>query len=112
MVKSIVLQTRDKQPFFALMDGSHEVSTKTLARAMGTKEVQPVEPKRAEQLTGYRVGGISPFGSRTPLPVWMAAHLLEHETVFINGGQRGFLVEVAPREIAALLDATLLDMAT
>jgi Cys-tRNA(Pro) deacylase len=93
------------------MDGTHEVSTKTLARLIGTKTVSPVDEKRAEQLTGYQVGGISPFGTRTAMPVYLGEHLLERATIFVNGGKRGFLVELSPQDLQRLLSATAVDMA-
>lgn len=111
VVKTLVFETEKKVPLVVLMDGDHEVSTKGLARAIGVKLVVPADPKRAEQLTGYQVGGISPFGQRTPMPFYMQRTVLDLPLVYVNGGKRGFLVSLPPDEIRRLLDATVLDVA-
>jgi Cys-tRNA(Pro) deacylase len=111
VVKTLVFETHERRPLLALMDGAHEVSTKALARFLGLKDVAPVAPKRAEQLTGYQVGGISPFGTRTAMRVYIASHLQALPTVYINGGKRGFLVQVSPADIQRVLNGTWVEMA-
>ena len=64
VIKTLVFEKEDKSPLLVLMDGTHEVSTKTLARLLGAKVVRPCATARAESLTGYQVGGISPFGTK------------------------------------------------
>jgi Cys-tRNA(Pro) deacylase len=72
------------------------VSTKQLARTLGVKRVVPCDPQAAHRHTGYMVGGISPFGTRLPLPIAVEVSLLSLKRIFINGGKRGFLVELDP----------------
>ena len=97
-------------PVFALMPGDRELSLKKLARAAGAKQAQLADPRDAERLTGYLVGGISPFGARRPLPAYLEETLLEHERIAINAGQRGVILELASSEVARLLDASAVDL--
>ncbi len=111
VVKTIVLETGDKQPLVCLMHGDRQISTKQLARTVGVKSVQPCDPAVAHRHTGYLVGGTSPFGMRKPLPVYVERTILELPVIYINGGARGLLVEIAPRVLADLLRATPVDVA-
>ncbi len=74
-----------------------------LARVLGVKTVTPCSTEKAERVTGYQVGGISPFGTRQPMPVCVEASILGLERIYINGGKRGFLVEVAPADLSKVL---------
>lgn len=111
VLKTLIFETERKAPLVVLMDGTHEVSTKSMARLLGVKLVVPCDPKRAEQLTGYQVGGISPFGQRTAMPFYMQQTALDLPLVYVNGGKRGFLVSLPPGEIRRLLAATPVDVA-
>ncbi|HPQ67921.1 MAG TPA: aminoacyl-tRNA deacylase [bacterium] len=99
VIKTLVMQDENKKPLLVLMHGDREVSTKQLARELGVKAVSPCEEKIAERLTGYKVGGISPFGVRAQMPVCAEATIFELEAIHINGGKRGFLVRIDPRDI-------------
>ncbi len=110
--KTIILRDADDQALVVVMCSPWEIATKALARHIGSKRVEPVAPARAESLSGYRIGGISPFGQRTPLATYAQLELFGFETIFVNGGQRGFLVELAPDALARLLAAELIDCAT
>src|SRR5262245_62550774 len=94
------MEDERREPLIVLMHGDREVSTKQLARQTGRKTVTPCDPAVAQKHTGYMVGGTSPFGTRKALPVYIEQSILELETVYINGGRRGFLVELPPLEIA------------
>jgi Cys-tRNA(Pro)/Cys-tRNA(Cys) deacylase len=98
-------------PVFALLPGDRELSLKKLARVVGAKQAQLADTHDAERLTGYLVGGISPFGARRALPVYVAESLLRHEQIAINGGQRGVILEVAADELVRVLRATVADLA-
>ena len=106
VVKTLVMEDDRKQPLIVLMHGDCEVSTKALARAVGTKTMTPCRPEVAERHTGYMVGGTSPFGTRKPLPVYVERTILELDTVYVNGGRRGFLVALAPQAFVDVLSAT------
>ena len=78
---------------------------------IGRKLVKPCAPEVAERHTGYQVGGTSPFGTRKPLPVYVQRTILDLERIYLNGGRRGFLVCLDPREAVRALEATLVDVA-
>ena len=88
-----------------LMHGDREVSTRNLARALGVKQVTPCPVPLAEKKTGYRVGGISPFGTKSAMPVWVESSILSLDRIYINGGKRGFLVEIEPTVLTEVLGA-------
>ncbi len=111
VVKTLVMEDESKQPLIVLMHGDREVSTKALARQTGHKTVVPCRPEAATRHTGYLVGGTSPFGTRKRVPVFVERGILDLETIYVNGGSRGFLVGVAPADVVRLLDATVVDVA-
>lgn len=97
VVKTLVFETNEKKPLIVLMHGDREVSTKNLARFLGVKSVEPATPEKASKLTGYLVGGTSPFGTRTAMPVYVERTIFDLDKIYINGGKRGFLIEIDPR---------------
>lgn len=111
VIKTLVLETDEKKPLICCMHGDKEVSLKQLARVLNVKTVTPCSPNLAENLTGYQVGGTSPFGTKKALPVYVEKSVLELERIYINGGKRGFLVEIAPRELVRILNATAIEVA-
>jgi len=106
VVKTLVMQSDKGEPLIVLMHGDRQVSTKQLARAIGTKSVEPCTPEAAERASGYQVGGTSPFATRKRMSVYVEATILELDRIFINGGRRGYLVGIAPRVLSELLGAT------
>lgn len=104
VVKTLIFETNEKKPLIVLMHGDRQVSTKNLARHIGVKSVEPATPDRASKHTGYLVGGTSPFGTRTAMPVYVEGSIFELETIYINGGKRGFLVEIDPGVLKQVLD--------
>ena len=111
VVKTLMMETDDGKPLVVLMHGDREVSTQRLARALGAKNVGPSDQKRAEKLSGYVVGGISPFGMRQALPVYVEKSILDLPRILINGGKRGFLVEIDPSCLRACLPVTEVEVA-
>jgi Cys-tRNA(Pro) deacylase len=105
VVKTLVFETNEKRPLIVLMHGDREVSTKGLARLLGVKSVEPATPERASKLTGYLVGGTSPFGTRTAMPVYVEKSILSLEKIYINGGKRGFLAEIDPDVLKQTMNA-------
>ncbi|WP_177306930.1 Cys-tRNA(Pro) deacylase [Pseudoduganella namucuonensis] len=105
VVKTLVMQDEAAKPLIVLMHGDRKVSTKNLARGIGRKSVEPCKPEVAQRHSGYLVGGTSPFGTKKALPVYVEESILALETIYINGGRRGYLVGVAPRVLTELLDA-------
>ncbi len=111
VVKTLVMEDDGKSPLLVLMHGDREVSTKALARLLGTKSVQPCKPEVANRHSGYLVGGTSPFGTRKAMPVYLERGILDCEKVYVNGGSRGFLVGLAPADLVRVLSPTLVDVA-
>lgn len=106
VVKTLVMETDSGEPLIVLMHGDREVSTKQLARVLNVKSVRPCEPKVAHRHSGYVVGGTSPFGTRHRLPVYCEASILDLDHIYINGGARGLLVRMDPRDLSRPLDIT------
>ncbi len=111
VVKTLVMEDEDAKPLVVLMHGDRTVSTKNLARQAGRKRIEPCKPEVAQRHSGYLVGGTSPFGTRKSLPVYMERTILDEEKVYINGGRRGFLLGMAPADVAAATGAVLVDVA-
>lgn len=111
VVKTLVFETDTREPLLILMHGDCEVSARQLARILGVKHVSPCNPSTAHRHTGYTIGGISPFGTRTALPVYVEATILSLPVMYINGGKRGFLVAIDPAAVHEHLNATPVDVA-
>ena len=112
VVKTLVMQTETGKPLVVLMHGDKQVSTKGLARIIGTKGVAPCDPVVANKHSGYIVGGTSPFGTRKTMPIYMEKSILDLPRIYINGGAKGFLVSLAPNVLADVLNAVPVSVAT
>ncbi len=110
VVKTLVMEDDLGKPLLVLMHGDREVSTRELARALGARSIHPCTLEAANRHTGYLVGGTSPFGTRKTLPVCLESSILPLEKIYINGGKRGFLVGIDPREVRRLLQPTLVEV--
>jgi Cys-tRNA(Pro) deacylase len=106
VVKTLVFETNEKKPLIVLQHGDLQVSTKELARLVGVKTIAPVSPEKANKLTGYLVGGTSPFGVKTKIPVYAEETIFNLEKIYINGGKRGFLVSLNPEALEKVLSVT------
>ena len=111
VVKTLVMQDQAGEPLIVLMHGDRKVSTKNLARQAGVKKIVPCTPEAALRHSGYQVGGISPFGTRKKLTVYLERSILELPKIYINGGRRGFLVGIPPSEIVRTLAPQLVTVA-
>lgn len=111
VVKTIVMQTDERKPLLILMHGDREVSTKQFARFLGVKRVEPCDEAAATRHTGYLFGGTSPFGTRHPLPVYVEKTVFDLPNIYINGGKRGFLVEIAPSDLRRAFPVTEVEVA-
>jgi len=111
IIKTLVMEEDSRNPFIMLMHGDRQVSAKALARQMGVKTVQPCTPQKAEKITGYAVGGISPFGTRLVLPVYLEASVAELAVIFINAGKRGLLLSMNPSDLIRILHPVLVTVA-
>ncbi|HEX2686876.1 MAG TPA: aminoacyl-tRNA deacylase [Kofleriaceae bacterium] len=111
VIKTLIFETEHTTPLCILMHGDREVSVKQLARVIGTKSVAPCAPEVADRHSGYQVGGTSPFGLRRPMPIYLQATILELPRIYINGGARGFMVEIDPRDAERVLAPIVVDVA-
>ena len=102
VIKTIVCENEKKQGMIVLMHGDKHISTRQLARDLGMKHIDAADPKQANKWTGYLVGGTSPFGTKTVLPVYVEASILALDTIYINGGKRGFLVVMQAADLQVL----------
>ena len=111
VVKTLVMQDENGKPLIVLMHGDRKVSTKNLARQAGVKRVEPCKPDAAERQSGYQVGGTSPFGTKKALPVYIERSILELPMIYINGGRRGLLVRISPRDLVRVIKPVTVDAA-
>lgn len=95
----------DGKPVCVVLPSDREVSMKKLAAALGGKSATMMKPADAERLTGYHVGGISPFGQKKLVPTAIEAAALSEPHVFINGGQRGLQIRLDPDDARRALEA-------
>lgn len=109
VIKTLILETADGDPLCLLMHGDRQVSLKELARTLAVKAVRMAQD--APRHSGYQVGGTSPFGLRNAMPIYCERTITDHESIVINGGKRGFLIEIATADMLALLEPTLVDVA-
>ncbi len=103
IIKTLIFETNEKKPLIVLMHGDLIVSTKNLARHLNVKSVAPVSPEKANNLTGYLVGGTSPFGVKTKMPIYAEKTIFDLSEIYINGGKRGFLVSINPQDLNQIL---------
>jgi Cys-tRNA(Pro) deacylase len=103
VIKTLVMEDERGAPLIILMHGDREVSTKELARQIGTKSVQPCRPEMANRHSGYLVGGTSPLGTKKPMPIHAEATIFELSQIYLNGGSRGFLVGMDPKDLERVL---------
>ncbi len=111
VIKTLIMEDENSKPLIILMHGDCEVSQKQLAREIGCKQVTPCCHDKADRVTGYQTGGISPFGTRQKLPVYMEASIMELPRIYINGGKRGLLVEIYPEDLVRVLNPTRVSVA-
>jgi Cys-tRNA(Pro)/Cys-tRNA(Cys) deacylase len=95
----------ESTPTVAIVPVTATLSLKDLAAARGAKRAEMCDRRDAERLTGYVVGGISPFGQKRRLPTVIDETGELHDTVFVSGGRRGIDLELAPADLVAVLDA-------
>jgi len=110
VIKTLVMEDEQGAGLIVLMHGDMVVSQKNLARQTGAKQITPCTPKNAEAHTGYQTGGTSPFGTRKPLPVYVEKSILDLKQLYINGGKRGYLVEITPSDLTRALQLTVVEV--
>ena len=104
-LKTLMVEV-DGKPACCVLPSDRQLSMKRVAAACGGKSAAMMPPAKAEKLTGYKVGGISPFGPRRPVPTAIEATATTAPKVWINAGQRGLLLGIAPADALAVIPAT------
>jgi Cys-tRNA(Pro)/Cys-tRNA(Cys) deacylase len=100
----------DGKPACAIIPSDRELSMKKIAATLAARSAQMMKPVDAERSTGYHVGGISPFGQKKRVPTVIAAGAMAETMVYINGGQRGLQLKLAPADAARTLGATVAEI--
>jgi Cys-tRNA(Pro) deacylase len=112
VLKSLVFRADDGSFLFVLVGGDVNVSARKLGRVTGHKHVEPASPRDAERVTGYQVGGISPLGAKTSLPLVLDETTAAVNFLVINAGARGTLVRLSTADLIELTDAVVADVRT
>ncbi|RPH49410.1 MAG: Cys-tRNA(Pro) deacylase [Desulfobacteraceae bacterium] len=111
VIKTLVMETDAKEPFLVLMHGDRKVSLKALAASLKIKKAVPCTPETANKHTGYFVGGISPFGIKKSLKIYMEASIASLEKIYINAGKRGLLFQITIKDLIRILNPILVNVA-
>lgn len=111
VIKTLIMEDEQARPLVVLMHGDRDVATGRLAKQIGTKRMRPCAPNVAERHSGYKVGGTSPFGLRTALPVFCERSIADLPRLYINGGKRGLILSLASVDLLRVLQPTLVDAA-
>jgi Cys-tRNA(Pro)/Cys-tRNA(Cys) deacylase len=102
----------DGRPHCAIVPVDRQLALKALAAAVGGKRAEMSQPAAAERMTGYVVGGISPFGQKKLLPTVLDESAAGHDTIFVSGGRRGLDIELTAATLVAVLAAIVAPIAT
>ena len=105
--KTLIVNLQPKNHIVAIVPVVSQLSLKALALAAGGKNARMAEPKEAERITGYVVGGISPLGQKRRLVTVIDESALNHVAIFVSGGRRGLDIRVAPADLITLTGATV-----
>lgn len=109
-VKTLVADLGGGRHLLVLMPGHKQLSLKRLAKAFDVKRAAMADVATAERLTGYLVGGISPFATKKPMASAIDADLLRNDAVVINAGQRGTMLKMTPGDIVSVLNCTVAEL--
>ncbi len=109
VLKTLIVKA-DGRPACVVLASDREVSMKKLAAALRAKSAEMAPVPEAERITGYRVGGVSPFGQKKRLPTIIDAAAAALPLAYVNGGQRGLQARLSPADLARMLDAVVADI--
>jgi Cys-tRNA(Pro) deacylase len=110
VIKTLIMETETKFPLIVLMHGDCQVSTKQLARIMNVKTISPCDPEVANRHSGFVVGGTSPFGTKKSMPVYLEKTILDLDRIYLNGGKRGFLINIRTQDLVTILKPHIVEI--
>ena len=111
VIKTLVFMDESGNGCICLQHGDREVSTKELARQIQCKTLAPAPQDKAMKWTGYQFGGTSPFGTKAQLPIYAESTIFDLDTIYINGGKRGFILGMNPKHLLDILSITKVEVA-
>lgn len=109
-IKTLVVDLGSQRYVLALVPGNHRLDLKLLANVCAVKRAAMADAGTAERLTGYSVGGISPFGLRQRIPAILEKSAIEHDQILINAGRRGLMLKMRPTDILRALQCRLAEI--
>jgi len=108
--KTLIVKTPDRAFWVAVVPGDQRFDTRKMAAAVGSRQADLAEREEAEKVSGYHIGGISPFAMRRKLPTLIEESLLALERITVSAGRHGVMVELATADLVRLLDARPADL--
>jgi Cys-tRNA(Pro)/Cys-tRNA(Cys) deacylase len=111
VLKTLVVEIDKNQPACVIAPAHQKLNLKKVAALFGGRNARMMSPEKAHDLTGYQSGGTSPFGQTTQIPIVISQDAMEQDHVYINAGDQGFVVRIAPADAVKLSDAKVADVA-
>lgn len=111
VIKTLIVKGVGRDAYVILMHGDRQLSLRGLGRVIGIKSLDMADPALVNKLTGYQIGGVSPFGIRHALPIYAQQSIRSLDRIAINGGKRGFLVSLTPDDLSRVLNPRWVDVA-
>ncbi|EHH67440.1 Cys-tRNA(Pro) deacylase [Gluconobacter morbifer] len=111
VLKTLVVEIDKKQPACIVAPAHQKLNLKKVAALFGGRNARMMNPEKAHELTGYHSGGTSPFGQKNPIPVVISSEAMTQDHVYINAGDQGFVVRIAPADAVTITDARVADVA-
>lgn len=110
VLKTLMVKVDKTQPICVVVPVDHKMNLKQIAALFGGRNAKMMAPEEAHELTGFQKGGTSPFGQKTQSPVVLAEQAMARDHVYINAGDQGLVVKIAPTDVCRAVDAIVGDI--